>query len=168
MFSPPQEALRTRWCDDRGDQQALQDGRQIETAIETILDLSEIAVSIFGKVEGMVGSRVGGLQVAEESIDRTELLQLGAVWTAPAPGHGTLVHRPRGGDRLETPQAIRYHPRRGDQRRLRPLSNRFLGEFQLLQANPQRASRLRRLYGGDERYLVLRTASALTARQFTT
>src|ERR1019366_6101025 len=106
MFSRPQKALRTRRRDDRRYQQTFQDGRQVETTVETILDFGKIAMSVFGKIEGMVGSRVGSLQIAEESIDRTELLQLGTAGAAA--GHGTRVRRPRGGDRPKAPQAVRH------------------------------------------------------------
>lgn len=56
MFSRPQESLWTRRRDHSRDEQTLQDGRQIEATIETILDLGKIAMGVLGKVEGVVGA----------------------------------------------------------------------------------------------------------------
>lgn len=114
----------------------------------------------------MIGARAGGLQIAEEGIDRAELFQLDTSRTAA--GHDPLLRCPRSPDPFEPPKAIRHHVRRGGQRRLRSFGNRFLGEFQLLQADPKRTSGLGGLHRSNERHLALRAASALAARQFAT
>ena len=97
MLSRPQESRGSAQCPYRCNQQTLQDGRQIETTIETILGLGKIAMRVFGKVEGMIGARVGGLQIAQKGIDGAELLQLGAAGAAA--GHGALVRRSCGGSK---------------------------------------------------------------------
>ena len=55
-------------------QQASEDGRGIEAAIEAVLHLGEVAMSIFHEDERMVGTREGGLQVAQQGVDGAELL----------------------------------------------------------------------------------------------
>jgi hypothetical protein len=129
------------------------------------LDLGKVAMGVLGKVKGVVGSRVSGLQIAEEGIDRTELLHL--YTSRSAAGHDPLLRGSRCRDCAKAPQAIGHHLSRSGQRYLRPFGNRLLGEFQSLQADLQRPTRFRRLHGRDERHLVLRAAPALAARQFT-
>ena len=87
MFSRAQESLGTSRGSHGSNQEALQDRRQIEPAIEPILDFSKIPMRILSEIEGMVGTRVGGLELAEEGIHCAELLQLDAVsyTTSPRP-----------------------------------------------------------------------------------
>ena len=105
MFSRPQKALWARWRSHHGDQQALQDGRQIKAAVETVLDLGQITMSILGKVEGMVGAGIGCLQIAKEGIYGAELFQLDASRTAA--GNDALLRGSRCGDGAKAPQTIR-------------------------------------------------------------
>jgi hypothetical protein len=54
MFSRSQKSFGPGLRDDGRDEQTLQDGRQIETTIEPILDLGKITMCVLGEVEGMV------------------------------------------------------------------------------------------------------------------
>ena len=97
--------------DGRGMQEASEDGGQIEAAIETVLNFGEIAMSVFGEIERVVGSSEGGLQIAEQGIDGMELLKLDA--GRAAAGDGAVVRGAAGGDGLKTPQAVRDYRSRG-------------------------------------------------------
>ncbi len=111
------------------------------------MDLGTMMMRVFGEVAGMVSIGVSGLQIAEEGVGGAKLLQLHA--GPSAAGHDPLLGGSRGRDRLEAPRAIRHHADRGGQRRLRLVGNRFLGEFLLLQADPQWMSCLGRLHRRD-------------------
>ncbi|MEO6423264.1 MAG: hypothetical protein ABIR84_11450 [Candidatus Nitrotoga sp.] len=108
-------------------------------------------MSIFGKVESTLGFRVGGVKISQDGIDSAELLQLGTLPEPPSVAvRSTLT---RDCDSLDTPQTIGHYPRRRGPRRFRPLGNCFLGEFQLLQANPHRLACLHHMHGSNERNL---------------
>ena len=57
--------------DGRSMQEASEDGGQIEAAIETVLDFGEVAMSVFGEIERVVGSSEGGLQVPSKVLHGT-------------------------------------------------------------------------------------------------
>ena len=59
-------------------EQTSKDCGQVEAAVESVLNLGKVAMSIFGEVERMVGAREGGLQVAQQGVDGEELLELHA------------------------------------------------------------------------------------------
>ena len=121
-------------------------------------------MGIFGEIERMVGACIGGLQVAQEGIDGTELRQLDA--RRAAAGYDPLLSSSRGRDGGEAPQAVRDHMRRGRQRCFRPIGQRFLGKCQFLQADQARMPRFGGLDGSNERDLVLRSAPAFTSCPF--
>lgn len=58
--------------------QARENGGQVESTIETVLDFTEIAVGILCEVERMVSTGECCLQIAEQGIDGPELRQLDA------------------------------------------------------------------------------------------
>ena len=164
MFSRADESLRAGPSKRRGPEESSENGRQIEAAVESILDLGKIAMSVLGEIERMVGAGVGRFQVAQEGIDGSELLHLRTGGTAAC--HGALMYGAGVGDRRETPQPVRHHTRRGRQRCLGPSGDRFLGEFQFLQTDEQGMTVIRGLHRGDEGHLVLRAAAALASGQF--
>ena len=59
---------------------------QIEAAVEAVLDLSEVAMSVLVVVERMVGSGEGGLQIAQQGVDGSELFELDAGRAAASDG----------------------------------------------------------------------------------
>jgi len=91
--------------DGRSTHESYEDGGQIESAVEAVLDLGEVAMGVLGEIERMVGSSEGGLQIAQQGVDRSELFELDA--GRAAAGDGALVRGTSGGDGLEAPQARR-------------------------------------------------------------
>ena len=81
-----------RFGDGRSAQEANEDGGQIEASVEAVLDLGEVAMGVLGVVERMVGSREGGLQIAQEGVDGSELFELDA--GRAAAGDGALMTAP--------------------------------------------------------------------------
>jgi hypothetical protein len=75
MYSHPDESLRPGPGDRRGPEQSRENGRQVEAAVEPVLDFGKIAIGILGEIERMVGAGVGGFQVAQEG-HRQTLLKL--------------------------------------------------------------------------------------------
>ena len=59
-------------------EQTAKDCGQVEAAVEAVLNLGELAMSLFGEVERMVGAREGGLEVTQQGVDREELLEFHA------------------------------------------------------------------------------------------
>lgn len=53
-----------------------QNDRQVETAVESILELGEVTMGVLGEIERMVGSGVRRFQIAQEGINRAKFLQL--------------------------------------------------------------------------------------------
>ena len=49
--------------------------KQGQGQVESILSLSEVAMSVLGEVEGVVSTPEGPLEVAQEGIDRAKLGQ---------------------------------------------------------------------------------------------
>ena len=155
-----------RRSDGQCSKQSDQNDRQVEAAVESILELGEVTMGVLGEIERMVGSGERRLQIAQEDIDRAKLLQLHAGRTAA--GDGALVSGSRFCDGSEAPQSIGNDINRRAQRFLRPLGNRVFGKFQLGQANEQRIAGFSGLHRSDEGHLVLRAPAALAAGQLPT
>ena len=66
-----------------------QDDRQVAAAVESIFDLSEVAIGVLGEIERMLGSGARGLQITEEGIDCAKFLQFYAGGTIA--GNAALV-----------------------------------------------------------------------------
>src|SRR3546814_16484812 len=58
---------------DRGDQKTLVERAQVETAIESVAEGSEISRRVLSKVEGMVATGQTGLEIADHGVDQLEL-----------------------------------------------------------------------------------------------
>src|SRR3546814_20338846 len=58
---------------DRGDQKPLVERAQVETAIESVAEGSEISRRVLSKVEGMVATGQTGLEIADDGVDLLEL-----------------------------------------------------------------------------------------------
>ncbi len=116
-------------------------------------------MGVLGEVKGVVRTAERGLQIAQHGIDRLELRQLDAA--RPAAGHDAFVF---GTDELhaaETPQPIGDDLGRGGERLGREDCHRLAGERLAGEAGVLCVPLNGRLYGGEERHLVLRTAPAL-------
>ena len=66
-----------------------QNDRQVAAAVESIFDLSEVAIGVLGEIERMLGSGARGLQITEEGIDCAKFLQFYAGGTIA--GNAALV-----------------------------------------------------------------------------
>src|SRR5690606_9812808 len=94
-------------CEASGANQASQYGTQIEATVESILGLSEVAMSVLGELEGMVGTAEGALEVTQEGIDRAQLRHPTAGLAAA--GDHTLVLGADDLDGAEAPQPVGDH-----------------------------------------------------------
>src|SRR6516162_2079728 len=89
---------------------------QIESAVESVLGLGEVAMGVLGEVEGVVSTAERALEVAQEGVDRLELGQFRAALAAS--GDDTVMLGPDDLYGAEAPQAIRDDGgRRGDRAR---------------------------------------------------
>lgn len=147
----------------RRPRQANQNGRQVKTAIEAVLNLCEIALAVLVKVKRMVGAAEGRFEVAQQRVDGVELLKFDA--GSAAASDGTLVTGTDRGDAREAGQPIGDHLGRGAQRFPGPLRQGLLGEDQLFQANQHGMTGLCGLHRRNEGDLVFRTPPAFTAGQ---
>lgn len=139
----------------RGMDQAIEDGRQIEAAVEAVLELCEIAIGIFGEVEGMVSPGDRCLQIAQHRVDVAELGVQDGV--APTAGFdGAVVSKLGCQSRLHAGQRIAVNHRFGMQGLIGPVLNPFFGEAHRLEADFLRLAVHAGLDGGDERDFVLR------------
>lgn len=93
-------------------------------------------MSVFSKVEGVIGARVGGLEIAGEGIHGKELFRFDA--GRAAAWNDSFLRGAMCSCGVKAPQTVQYHLRSSRQRRLRLLGNCFLGDFPFLQAELQR------------------------------
>ena len=52
--------------------ESVEDGAQVEAAVEQVLHLSEVARGVLGESEGVQGAGERGLQVAQDGVDGQE------------------------------------------------------------------------------------------------
>ena len=88
--------------------QTRKDDGQVEAPVEAVLNLGELAMSIFGEIERMVGACKGGLEIAQQGVDRLDLLDLDAGCAAAS--DGSPVSGTADGDGLEAPQPLETEP----------------------------------------------------------
>src|SRR5688572_32653088 len=110
-LSEPQVMLWASGSSREGVEEAAKDGAHVESAVKAVLKLGEVAVGVLGKVEGMIGTADGCLQVAQQRVHGLELRQLGDV--PPAAGDHTLMLRTDDGRSAKAPQPIGDHGCRG-------------------------------------------------------
>ena len=77
-------------CSAGGADQPREDGSQIESAVEQVLDLREVAMSVLGKAEGVIRAGQCSLQIAQNRVDGLELGQFDAGGSAA--GDRDLMH----------------------------------------------------------------------------
>lgn len=73
-LSDPDTALGLLRIDGESTKQATEDGMHVVSPIEAELHLSQVAVAVLGELDGAVGATERGLDVADERVDRAELL----------------------------------------------------------------------------------------------
>ena len=84
----------------RRPRQASQNSRQVKAAIEAVLNLCKITLTVLVKVKRMVSSTEGSFEVAQQRVDGVELLKFDA--GSAAASDGALV---TGADRCDTGKA---------------------------------------------------------------
>ena len=72
-LSHPNDTRRRGRGERGGVHEPHEDAAEIESSIEPVLGFGEVATRVLGKVEGMVGSSEGGLEVARRRVDGLEL-----------------------------------------------------------------------------------------------
>jgi len=147
----------------RRPRQSSQNGRQVKMAIEAVLNLCKITLTVLVKVKRMVSATEGRFEVAQQRVDGVELLKFDA--GSAAASDGALVTGADRGDAGKAGQPIRDHLGRGAQRFPGPLRQGLFGKGQLFQANQHRVPRLCGLHRRNEGDLVLRTPPAFAAGQ---
>ena len=65
--------------------------------VESVLGLSEVAISVLGEVEGVIRAAQGALEVAQEGVDGLELGQLGTGLAATG-ANAQAAHQLQRGD----------------------------------------------------------------------
>lgn len=153
------------WCAaGSGGQQTLMQGTQIEASVESIAECRQVTRRIPAKVEGMVGARQAGLEIAEDGVDTLELGNL----LGFASGHDRRMMTAAGfSDRAKAGQSVREDRTGWGKVVFRPHRNRLEGEAgHGRQFDAQRASILAERDGGDKRYLVLRATADLASATF--
>ena len=78
----------------RGSDEALHQGTEVESSVESVLEFGQVSIGVLSEVEGVVRTRDGCLQVAQHGVDRLELRDLARLLAAP--GHNGLGARPVG------------------------------------------------------------------------
>ena len=78
-----------RFAAGAGTHKANQDDRQVQAAVESVLNFGEITVGVLFKIEAVIGSGKGSFEIAEKGVDGMELLDFDAC-SAPA-GNGGVV-----------------------------------------------------------------------------
>lgn len=158
-FSQPDHAFVVRQHPSAVMDEAGNDGAQIEATIEAVGVFGEIAPGIFGKAEGMVGSRHGGFEIRDERIYPTELGMLSCL---PAGTNDDgLVRSHRIGEYRETRQGIRQDVRGRRQRLVGPGVDALMGKRHRVEADVTGPAIVGRFHRRDERHLVLRSTSRL-------
>ena len=117
-----------------------EDDPQVEAAIEQVLHLREVAVSVFAVAEGVVRAGEGRLQIAQYGVDGQECWVLDAGRTAA--GDVGLMKDARTLHGLEATQPVGDQRGRREQRLGGKGVNRLLGEGPLRQADPLRRAGL--------------------------
>jgi len=80
--------------------QSRQNGRQVKAAIEAVLNLCKITLTVLVKVKRMVSSTEGSFEVAQQRVDGVELLKFDA--GSATASDGALV---AGADRYDAGKA---------------------------------------------------------------
>jgi len=68
-LSQPNESLRVRSATHSGDEQALMQCRQVESAVEAVREGGEVSGRILAEVERVVAAGETGFQIAEHGVD---------------------------------------------------------------------------------------------------
>ena len=144
-----------------GLRQASKDGTKVESSVEQILDLPEIAMPVLVEAERVIRPGQGRLEVAQGRVDGLERRMLGAGGTAA--GDVLLVQDAHAAHGREATQPVRDQRGRRGQRSLGEFLDRRLGERTTRQAHEDRLSRLGGLHRRDEGDLVLRAPAGLAA-----
>jgi len=142
---------------DAGMQEPIDQSVQIETAVDPVLGLGEVAGAVLVDVDMGVGTAYRGLEVADDGVDPLEDAQFARFAGANRDG-GILGHHHRGG--RQALQGIGDQMGGGMQGLARPLLDRGALEIgQRVEAHIQGVAFVTALYRGDERCLVLGAAA---------
>lgn len=113
-------------------------GSEVEPAVESVLDLGEVAMAVLPKSEGVMGSGECRLEVAEQGIKPLEGLDLAAGLALPA--EDGAVGEAETAQHLKTEQAIRGDGCSGRQSFRGPRSEHFEREsLHRVEADPLHA-----------------------------
>ena len=134
---------------------------EVESAVEAVSEGAEVAISVLGVAEGLVGARQHGLEVAQDGVDPFELRQL--------PGFAltddfNLVDAACFGDCRKAAQAITEHRAARLEVGFGPDRKGLVGERR--QRSDLQVQRVAGVVEGDRRddgNLVLRTTTGLAA-----
>ena len=160
MFSQPKPSFSPRTGYRGSPHQAWQDGLQIEAPVEPILTFGQITMGVFSEIEGMIGSRQSGLDVAQHGVDPSKAWHVG---TVPAcTDHFRRMDRAGLLNAREAVQAIAEHPGRGAQIAFGPVTNRLFGKTgDRIEAGDLGMAFLAQLDRRHKGYLILRTTPGL-------
>ena len=91
--------------------QSRQNGRQVKAAIEAVLNLCKITLTVLVKVKRMVSATEGSFEVAQQCVDGVELLKFdaGSATATATASDGTLVTGTDRGDPRKAGQPIGDH-----------------------------------------------------------
>mmetsp|Transcript_39104 Transcript_39104/g.91661 ORF Transcript_39104/g.91661 Transcript_39104/m.91661 type:complete len:339 (-) Transcript_39104:467-1483(-) len=137
----------------------LEDGAQVEPAVEEVLHLGKVAMSVLAEAERMVGASQRGLEVAQRRVDGQEGRMLGA--GRAAAGQVRVVQNARALYSGEAAQPIGDQRRRRRQGAFGERQQRRLCERPLRQAQVHRLTGLGGLHRRHERHLVGRATPGL-------